>query len=225
MSEITERLFGFKDKKYGEFQSKLIPTVDKARIIGVRTPELRSVAKQLVKNGEYKEFIETLPHAYFEEDQLHAFVLSEINDFDECLKEIERFLPYVDNWATCDQLSPKTFKKRRIDLLSHIKGWLASEKTYIIRFGVGMLMRHYLDEDFSPEYPEAVAAVRTDEYYVKMMVAWYFATALSKRYDEILPFIEGRRLDPWTHNKAIQKAKESFRITPEQKEYLSSLKI
>lgn len=225
METIRKELFERQDIKYREFQAKLMPTVDPEKMIGVRTPELRKLAKQLIKSGDAAEFISELPHEYFDENQLHAFIISEMKDYGECIAEVNRFLPYVDNWATCDQLSPKVFKKHRADLLGEIKKWIKSEKTYTIRFGIGMLMQHYLDEEFKPEYPEMVAAVKSDEYYVNMMIAWYFATALAKQYEEVLTFIENKVLDKWTHNKTIQKSVESYRITPEQKEYLKGLRI
>ncbi len=223
--EIKTALFGWQDLKYRELQAKIIPTRELESLIGVRTPELRKYAKQLVKRDDISEFLSALPHVYFDEDQLHAFVISEIRDYGRCLEEVCRFLPYVDNWATCDQMSPKVFKKHRQELLPKIREWTGSDRTYTIRFGIGMLMEHFLDEDYDTAYPDLVAAVRSEEYYVNMMIAWYFATALAKQYETILPYIEDRRLDVWTHNKTIQKAVESYRITPEQKEYLKSLKI
>ena len=223
--EIREELFNLQDVEYREFQAKLIPSASPDAVIGVRTPALRKYASQLVKREDIQEFLDDLPHAYFDENQLHAFVLSAMKDYEKCLEEVIRFLPYVDNWATCDQMSPKVFKKHRQELLTHIKEWIASDETYTIRFGVGMLMEHFLDEDFDPAYPELVAKLRSEEYYVNMMIAWYFATALAKQYDTVLPYIEQKRLDTWTHKKAIQKSVESYRITPEQKEYLKSLKI
>ena len=222
---LHKKLFELQDLKYRDMQKKIIPTIDPESIIGVRTPELRSLAKEILKGGEYKDFLEELPHKYFEENQLQAFIISGIKDMNECMKELEKFLPYVDNWATCDQMSPKVFKKHREELLIHIKDWICSEKPYTIRFGVGMLMEHFLDEDFDPAYPEMVASLRSEEYYVNMMIAWYFATALAKQYENILPFIEQKRLDDWTHNKAIQKSVESYRITDEQKKYLKTLKV
>ena len=222
--EIRQRLFAMQDTDYREFQVKLIPTVDPGKVVGVRTPQLRKLAKELSRDPDAGNFLEDLPHEYFDENQLHAFLISEMKDFDSCILKTERFLPQIDNWATCDQLSPKVFKKHRPELLEYIKRWIRSEDTYIIRFSVGMLMQHFLDEDYSEEYPELVSSVRSEEYYVNMMIAWYFATALAKQYDSVLPFIESGRLDPWTHNKAIQKAAESFRITPEQKAYLRTLK-
>lgn len=223
--EIREELFKLQDEKYRDFQAKLIPTVSPDTVIGVRTPELRKYAKQLVKREEIQEFLDEIPHRYFDENQLHAFIISEIKDYERCIVEVNRFLPIVDNWATCDQLSPVIFKKNREKLLAEIKVWMNSDATYTIRFGIGMLMQHYLDEDFKPEYPEMVSKIRSEEYYVNMMTAWYFATALAKQYDEVLPYITERRLDTWTHNKAIQKAVESYRISPSQKEFLKSLKI
>jgi 3-methyladenine DNA glycosylase AlkD len=224
ITEIEQALFTWKDEPYGQFQRRTIPTIPKERIIGVRTPALRKYAKELGKRSDVQQFLEHLPHAYFEEDQLHAFLISGIRDMDECVEQLEKFLPYVDNWATCDQMSPKVFKKNRKQLLPHIDAWIASEHPYTVRYGVGMLMQHFLDENFQTEYADRVAAIRSEEYYVRMMVAWYFATALAKQYEQILPYIEERRLDPWTHNKAIQKAVESYRITPEQKDFLKTLK-
>ena len=221
---IREELFRLQDREYRDFQKKLIPTADPDTVIGVRTPELRKYAAQLVKSDRIDEFLSVLPHRYFDENQLHAFIVSEIRDFDRCVREIIRFLPYVDNWATCDQMSPKVFRKHRNELLPHIREWMDSGETYTVRFGIGMLMQHFLDADFRPKYPEWVAGIRSEEYYVNMMIAWYFATALAKQYDQVIPYIENRRLGDWTHNKTIQKAVESFRITPEQKVYLKSLK-
>ncbi|MDO4869452.1 MAG: DNA alkylation repair protein [Bacillota bacterium] len=223
--DVTDRLKSLQDTGYRDFQSKLIPTVSKERIIGVRTPQLRALAKSLYRDEDMSGFLQSLPHGYFDEDQLHAFIISEIKDFDLCIAEVERFLPYINNWATCDQLSPKTFKKHKDMLLSHIRSWISSEATYTVRFGIGMLMQHFLDDAFSGEYPEMVAGIKSDEYYINMMIAWYFATALAKQYDAVIPFLEEQRLDKWTHNKAIQKARESYRITPQQKEYLKGLKI
>ena len=231
---MKDELFKLQDIEYRVFQKKLIPTADQEMFIGVRTPELRKLAKRLYKeakadsNGpaaaDVGRFLKDLPHEYFDENQLHAFIISEEKDFDRCIEEVEKFLPYVDNWATCDQLSPKVFKKNKDGLLLHVRKWLESDHTYTVRFAIGMLMEHFLNEDFDPEYPELVAGVRSDEYYVNMMIAWYFATALAKQYDAILPYIEEQRLDVWTHNKTIQKARESYRITAEQKEYLKTLK-
>lgn len=222
MDDLRGELLVRQDLKYKAFQEKLIPNIDPGTIIGVRTPELRQLAKEM---GEGVAFKRALPHRYFEENQLHAFLLEGVKDFQKAIAEVEDFLPYVDNWATCDQLRPRCFKKHRRELLPHIRRWLDSDHVYTIRFGMGMLMCHYLEESFTPEFPELVASVRHDDYYVKMMAAWYFATALAKQYDAVLAYITGYRLESWTHNKTIQKAVESYRITPEQKEFLKKYRI
>ena len=224
-AELLKRLFNLQDLKYRDMQIKIIPNIDPESIIGVRTPDLKNLAKEILKSGDYKAFIEELPHKYFEENQLQAFIISGIKDINECMEELGKFLPYVDNWATCDQMSPKVFKKHKEELLTCIKVWIASDKPYTIRFGVGMLMEHFLNEDFDLSFPEMVANLRSEEYYVNMMIAWYFATALGKQYQSIIPFIEQKRLDDWTHNKAIQKSVESYRITEEQKKYLKTLTV
>ena len=224
-NEIIAELFRLRDQPYAAMQTKIIPTVAPERIIGVRTPALRALAKVLAKEGKTTSFLAELPHPYFDEDQLHAFVISLEKDFDKCVAEVEAFLPYIDNWATCDQLSPAVFKKAPEKLLPYIHSWIRSDHVYTVRFAVGMLMQHFLDGRFETEYADMAASVRSDEYYINMMIAWYFATALAKQYDAVLPYLEGKRLDTWTHNKAIQKSLESFRITPEQKEYLKTLKI
>ena len=228
-NRIRDRLFSMQDLQYRDFQSGLIPGVGPDHFIGVRTPALRAYAKELAAQPASGEdaaaFLNDLPHRFFDENQLHAFLIAGMKDFGECMAETERFLPYVDNWATCDQMSPKVFKKHRPELLPYIERWVCSDRTYTIRFGIGMLMQHFLDEDFDPAFPETVAGIRSEEYYVNMMRAWYFATALAKQYEAVLPFLTERRLDTWTHNKTIQKAVESFRITPEQKEFLRSLRI
>ena len=223
--EIRAELFRLQDTGYRDFQRRLTPSVASDRFIGVRTPQLREYAGQICGRDDIDEFLRDLPHRYFDENQLHAFIISLMTDFDGCMKKTESFLPYIDNWATCDQLSPKAFKKNTDKLPEHIRIWIRSENTYTVRFGVGMLMQHCLNEHFDPEYPALVAEIRSDEYYINMMLAWYFATALAKRYEAVLPYIEGRKLAPWTHNKAIQKAVESRRITAEKKEYLKTLKI
>ena len=223
--EIRNGLFDLQDSQYRDFQAKLIPSASADKMIGVRTPVLRKLAKDLAKRKDIGGFLNDLPHRYFDENQLHAFIISQLKDYEQCMDEVIRFLPYIDNWATCDQLSPKIFRKHRPKLIDQIRKWIISDRTYTIRFGIGMLMEHFLDEDYDPAYPEMVACIRSDEYYVNMMIAWYFATALAKQYDSILPFIKNRRLDPWTHNKTIQKARESYRISPEQKEHLKALKI
>jgi len=222
--EIRGELFQLQDVKYRDFQSKLIPTADAKSMIGVRTPQLRRMAKEWSKKERIGEFLDELPHAYFDENQLHAFLISEIKNYDICMARTEAFLPFVDNWATCDQMSPRVFRKHRTELLGAVRKWIGSDQTYVIRFGIKMLMEHFLDEAFEPEYPELVAGIKSEEYYVNMMIAWYFATALAKQYDGIIPYIEGNKLEAWTHNKTIQKAVESYRITPEQKTYLKGLK-
>ncbi len=224
IEEIRKQLFSMQDEKYRDFQYKLIPTVDPENVIGVRTPELRKFASALLKEGDVSDFLNDLPHAYFDENQLHAFILSGMKDYKACMEGVKAFLPYVDNWATCDQMSPKVFKKHKNELLGEIRSWIDSKKTYTVRFAVGMLMEHFLNEDFREEYPEMVAKLRSDEYYINMMIAWYFATALAKQYEAVLPYIEENRLDTWTHNKAIRKSVESYRITDDQKAYLKSLK-
>lgn len=223
--EIQVELFKNQDEKYRDFQAKLLPTVNPQTVIGVRTPVLRAFAKNLYKENDFSDFFDDLPHKYFDENQLHAFLISEIKDFDFCIEELNKFLPFVDNWATCDQMSPKIFKKHKKELLAQIKIWILSEKTYTLRFAVGMLMQYFLDEDFSLEFPKMILKIYSEEYYVKMMIAWYFATALAKQYDAVLPFLENKSLEKWTHNKAIQKALESYRISDEQKKYLRTLKV
>ena len=222
--DIEKILFENADKKYAEFQHKLIPNIDPKSIIGVRTPILRKLAKEVSKTESCEKFLNDLPHKYFDENQLHIFIVSEMKDFGKCLSETEKFLPYVDNWATCDQLSPKVFTKHHNELLPYIDTWITSDQPYTIRFAVGMLMGHFLDEDFDASHLEKVAKVKSDEYYVKMMAAWYFATAFAKQWDDTIKIVESRKLDAWVHNKTIQKACESYRITVEQKEYLKSLK-
>ena len=212
------------DKGYRDMQITIIPTVPAESIIGVRTPALRKMAKELSKSDDVLEFLGELPHKYFEENQLHAFILSGMKDAKSAFELVDKFLPYVDNWATCDQMSPKVFAKEKALLLEYIDRWIKSDMTYVKRFAIGMLMEHFLDEDFKTSYLTKVSRIRSDEYYVNMMTAWYFATALAKQYDAALPFIEKQKLDRWTHNKSIQKAVESYRITPEQKEYLKTLR-
>ncbi len=222
--EIEARLFSMKDETYAAFQAKLMPTVDPARIIGVRTPLLRQFAKELYKAGDNGAFLAALPHRYYEENNLHGFLLCEGKDYAATVRAVDAFLPFVDNWATCDSLSPKVFRKHRAELKADIDRWMASDKVYTVRFGIEMAMSHFLDEEFDPTFLEKAAALRFDEYYVKMMVAWYVATALAKQWDATLPLLTVGKLDDWTHNKSIQKAVESYRITDEQKAYLRTLK-
>ena len=222
--EIIRELFRLQDKDYALLQAKIIPNIASEKIIGVRTPALRTFAKTLYKDSDIEDFLSGVPHQYFDEDQLHAFVISLEKDFDRCIIRVDAFLPYIDNWATCDQLSPKVFKKNPEKLLPFIQTWIKSDKTYTVRFAIGMLMQHFLDENFDTKYVDMVAEIRSKEYYINMMIAWYFATALAKQYESVLPYIEEKRLDSWTHNKAIQKSVESYRITDEQKKYLKSMK-
>ena len=222
--EILGELFRLQDKDYALLQAKIIPNIASEKIIGVRTPALRTFAKTLYKDSDIEDFLSGVPHQYFDEDQLHAFVISLEKDFDRCITRVDAFLPYIDNWATCDQLSPKVFKKNPEKLLPFIQTWIKSDKTYTVRFAIGMLMQHFLDENFDTKYVDMVAEIRSKEYYINMMIAWYFATALAKQYESVLPYIEEKRLDSWTHNKTIQKSVESYRITDEQKKYLKSMK-
>lgn len=219
--KIQERLMSLQDESYANFQSKLIPTVAREKIIGVRVPQVRKLAKELLREGDYKEFLDQLPHTYYDEDMLHGLLLSELKDYNLCIRRIEQFLPYVDNWAVCDCMSPKVFRKNKDFLLDKIREWTASEDTYTCRFGVGMLMTHFLEEDFEPEYLEMVACIQSEEYYVNMMRAWFYATALARQWEATITVLATGRLDIWTHNKTIQKARESFRITAEQKEQLN----
>lgn len=221
---MRRRLFELQDLKYRDFQAGLIPNIEKDLFIGVRTPELRRLAKEIANDEDTIAFLKDVPHKYFDENQLHAFIISLSKSFDETVKAVDDFLPYVDNWATCDQLSPRVFKKHKKELLPYIKKWIKSEGTYTVRFAIGMLMEHFLDDDFDVRYPKMVSGVKSDEYYINMMIAWYFATALAKQYDAIIPFIENECLEAWTHNKAIQKSVESRRISTIQKEYLGTLK-
>ena len=223
--KAQELLFQLQDKGYRDFQSKLIPTIPVETIIGVRIPAIRKLAKEYGKDPESVEFLKQLPHTYYDENILHALLVAEIKDYEACVKEVERFLPYVDNWAVCDIFSPKVFRKNKDKLIDKIREWTASGHSYACHFGMGMLMTHFLDADFRVEYLEIPAAVHSEEYYVNMMIAWFYATALAKQWDATIGYIEDQRLDTWTHNKTIQKARESYRITPEQKEYLKTLKM
>ncbi len=222
--ELQKRLFELQDLKYRDFQCRLMPTVDSETVIGVRTPELRKLAREYAKNPDI-DFLKTLPHRYYEENNLHGFLIETIRDYDGVISALDAFLPYVNNWATCDLMRPKVFKKHLPELLEKIREWLQSDHTYTIRFGIKMLMCFYLDEQFKPEYLALVAGVKSQEYYVNMMIAWYFATALAKQYDAALPYIQLGCLGAWTHNKTIQKAIESYRITDQQKVFLRTLKI
>ncbi len=209
MTEIQKRLFALSDAAYRDFHSRLMPNVSKDRIIGVRVPKVRSLAKELIKEDKADDFINELPHRYYEENNLHAFIIAEIKDFDALIKEIERFLPFVDNWATCDSLRPKAFKKNAEKLLPYIFSWLNSNEEYTVRFAIEMLMVHFLDDEFDEEYPRIISGIRSDKYYINMMISWYFATALAKQCDSIIPYITEKRLPDWVHNKTLQKIRES----------------
>lgn len=221
---LYDRLTEVRDDAYREFQIKLVPNIAPESIIGVRTPQMREIAKEIFLSSDRDEFLNTLPHKYYEENLIHFFVLAMIKDFDECIRGVETFLPYVDCWPVSDQATPKAFRKDHTRLLPYIEKWIASEHIYTARFGLRMLMNEYLGADFKEEYLELAASKKGDDYYLKMMIAWYFATALAKRYDETLPYFENRRLDEWVHKKAIQKAVESYRVTDEHKEYLKTLR-
>ena len=221
---VYDRLVACGNEKYRDFQSKLVPNIPKKTIVGVKTPDMRKIARELKGTKEADDFLSDLPHKYYEENLVHFFLIAMIGDFDKCADAVETFLPYVDCWPVCDQSSPKAFSKNHEKLLPLIKKWIGSPHVYTSRFGIRMLMNEFLGDDFREEYLEWVADVKGDDYYIKMMVAWFFATALAKRYDESVVFIEKHRLDDWTHRKAIQKAIESFRVSDEHKEYLKTLR-
>ena len=223
MKEIQDELWSLADDGYRRFQCKLMPTVTPEIVIGVRTPLLRTMAKQLWKSELSRPFMEELPHKYYEENNLHAFCIEQITDFDKCISALRTFLPYVNNWATCDSLSPRVLSKYPTQLRTEIENWLIAPTTFEVRFGIKMLMTHYLGTSFSPDILERVASIRSDEYYVNMMIAWFFATALAKQPHATLPYLQERRLSPWVHAKAIRKAIESDRISDEQKQYLRTL--
>ena len=222
--DITEQLFLLKDEGYKEFHSRLIPDISPEKIIGIRVPVLRKLAKELVKSGEAWEFIKTLPHFYYEENNLHAFIIEQIKDYDVLIKELDRFLPFVDNWATCDSLRPVIFSKNRERLIADAQRWMSSPCEYSVRFGIEVMMLHFLEDNFKKAYPERIAAIKSDKYYINMMLSWYFATALAKQWDAVIPFIENGLLSDSVHNKTIQKATESYRITAEQKKYLRTFR-
>ena len=222
---ICAQLFALQDLQYQAFHSRLMPTAPPETVIGVRVPALRRLARQLEGTREAEVFLHSLPHTYYEENNLHAFLLEFIRDYPAALAATEEFLPYIDNWATCDGFCPKVFAKHKAELLEPVQRWLTSDQPYTVRYGIEMLMRYYLDEDFRPEYLALVAGVRSEEYYVNMMRAWYFATALAKQPEQTMPWLTEKRLDVWTHNKTIQKAVESYRISPEQKQVLRAMRI
>ena len=223
-ADVKERLFMLRDKEYARFQSRLTPNVPPDKFIGVRVPDVRALAKAFVKEPGHTVFMNSLPHEYYDENMLHALLISEIKEYPLCIGELEKFLPFVDNWAVCDVMSPKIFRKNRAELINKVKMWIDSSCPYTRRFGLEMLMSHYLDEDFDPEYLELAASVVSDDYYVKMMAAWYFATALTKQWEAAFPYMERNRLEKWIHNKTIQKACESYRISDAEKALLKSLK-
>lgn len=224
VQEIRDRLFALQDPEYRLFQSRLMPTVDPACVIGVRIPDLRKLSRELAGTEQAAAFVRQLPHDYYEENNLHGFLIASLRDYGETVAALEAFLPHVDNWATCDLLHPRAFDKRPEALPDQLFRWLQSDRTYTVRFAMGMLMSLYLDEAFRPGYADWIAGIKSEEYYVNMMAAWYFATALAKRWDDVFPYLTDHRLPVWTHNKAIQKAIESRRISPEQKQILRSLK-
>jgi 3-methyladenine DNA glycosylase AlkD len=225
MTEIQKKLFEHQDLKYRDFQAKLMPEIDIKNIIGVRNPDVKKVTKELLRNSNLDNFTNELPHKYYEENNVHSYIICECKEYKKVIKLLDEFLPYVDNWATCDIITPQIFKKNTDDLLTQINKWISSGKTYSIRFAIKTLMGFYLDNCFKKEYLEIPSKVISDEYYVKMMIAWFYATALAKQYDATIPYLEKKKLDKWVHNKTIQKAIESYRVSDEHKEYLRTLKI
>lgn len=222
---LKTQLFAMQDIKYRDFHAKLMPTVSKDRVIGIRVPVLRKFSKEFFKTERATSFLDTLPHTYFEEDNVHAFLIEQIKDFNLCIQKTEAFLPFIDNWATCDMLRPKVFKKHKKELLPYVLRWLKSDKTYTVRFGIGMLLSFYLSEDFDPSFLKEVSKIQSDEYYINMMIAWYFATALALQYEHTIPYLAEKKLPLFVHNKTIQKAIESYRLSKETKDYLRTLKI
>ena len=221
---IQESLMLYKDDKNAAFQAKLTPGVPTDTFLGVKTPNIRIIEKQFRNLPEKETFLNALPHKYFDENMLHGIFISNMKSYDSVISAVNKFLPYIDNWAVCDSLRPNVFKKEKNGLIELIRGWISSQKTYVCRFGVGMLMTYYLDGDFSPEYLAIPAAIHSDEYYINMMIAWFYATALAKRWEDSLPYIENGTLDSWVHNKTIQKACESYRISDERKAYLKKFR-
>ena len=224
IENVQADLFAIQDLAYRDFQAKLMPTVNKETVIGVRTPSLRAYAKKFGKTDNVSAFLEVLPHKYYEENNLHGLLIEQIKAYPSCIAALDRFLPYIDNWATCDLPLPKCFDKNKEDIIVRAKNWIATDDTYVKRYGMGVMMRLFLDEDFKEEYIQIVAGVKSEEYYVNMMIAWYMATALAKQWDAAIPYIQEHRLSEWVHRKSIQKAVESYRITPEQKDYLKGLR-
>ncbi len=224
IKELQQLLFEYEDKKYGDFGAKLIPTLPREKFIGIRSPEYKNILKRIKDDPVIPEFLSTLPHTYHEENCLHVALINKIKDFNECVAALEKFMPYIDNWAVNDGVNPACFKKHRAELIGLVQKWISSEATYTRRCGMKILMANYLDDDFKPEYLDLPADLRSNEYYVNMMTAWLFAEALVKQWDSAVKFIETHRLDSWTHNKAIQKACESFRVPDERKDYLRTLR-
>lgn len=222
---FTDRLMELRDEEYAAFQSRIVPNIDGGTILGVRVPVLKGLAKELYNDPRKEAFFNELPHKYYEENQLHIMLVCLEKSFDTCISRLEQFLPYADNWAVTDQSSPKCFKKHHKELVPIITEWLGSEHVYTARYAMNIFMREFLDDDFDVKYAELISQKRGEDYYLKMMIAWYFATALAKQYDAVVPFIEQRRLDLWTHNKAIQKSIESYRVSDDHKAYLRGLKI
>ena len=225
ITDIQRQLFALQDIGYKNFHQKLIPSLNPDLIIGVRTPQLRKFAREFAKTPQALPFLTDLPHHYYEENNLHAFLIELMTDYEEVMAHTEAFLPFIDNWATSDLFSPKVFKKHPAAVYERIKIWLKSSHVYTIRYGIGLLLGNFLDSEFQPEMIDLVAGLRSEEYYVNMMIAWYFATALAKQYDSALPVILDKRLNPWTHNKTIQKALESYRVPLDRKAYLRTLKV
>lgn len=221
---FTDRLLELQEEAYGRFQSRIVPNIDSKTILGIRIPVLKALAKEFFTDPAKEEFFSELPHRYYEENQLHIMLICLEKDFDKCIEELNRFLPYADNWAVTDQASPKCFKKHHKELIPVITDWLHSEHVYTARYGINIFMREFLDTDFDVRFAEMISEKQGEDYYLRMIIAWYFATGLAKQYDAIVPFIEQHKLDKWTHNKAIQKAVESFRVTDEHKAYLKTLK-
>lgn len=224
MGIYSDKLLAYEDKEYGDFQAKLTPTISRDFIIGIRVPNIRMLAKECIKDENVNTFLDELPHQYYDENMLHAAIICEIKDYEECIRRIEQFLPYVDNWAVCDTIVPKIFKKRKDTLLDKAAEWMESKEEFTVRYGIAVIMRYYLDKDFKKEYLDKPASIRSDKYYINMMNAWLFATALAKQWDDTIVYLENNCFDVWVHNKTIQKARESFRVTDEHKEYLKSLK-
>lgn len=225
MTPIQEKLFELQDLGYKDFQSKLMPTVSKEKIIGVRTPQLRKLAKEINKSNLKADFCNSLPHKYYEEDNLHAFLIEQIKDFDECIFALDDFLLFIDNWATCDMMTPKVLGENPEKLYEKIVEWSKSSYTYTVRFAIVTLMKFFMNERLDKKHLKLISSIKSDEYYINMAIAWYFATALSSNWDLVIPYIENLKLDKWIHNKTIQKSVESYRITPEQKTYIKTLKI